>query len=104
MGVIGRLDMAIQLPNTMASWAIVGARRMSVSLTVRPRRRSISVTMRVAISECPVHDPMIVAALACLKEMTKIAMPSRTSGRLIVTKLDHGLDVSFDNRDIVAAS
>ena len=66
--------------------------------------RSIDIGFRqegqhtlVAISECPVLDPMIVAALACLKEMTKIAMPSRTSGRLIVTKLDHGLDVSFDN-------
>ena len=51
----------------------------------------------VDIMECPVLDALIVAALPLLKEMAKIAMPGRTSGRLVVTKLDHGLDVSFDN-------
>ena len=51
----------------------------------------------VDMIECPVLDPMIVAALPVLKDMTTIAMPKRTSGRLVVTKLDHGLDVSFDN-------
>lgn len=51
----------------------------------------------VDMLECPVLDPMIVAAIPVLKEMAKIAMPGRTSGRLVVTKLDHGLDVSFDN-------
>ena len=51
----------------------------------------------VDMIECPVLDPMIVAALPLLKDMARIAMPSRTSGRLVVTKLDHGLDVSFDN-------
>jgi 23S rRNA (uracil1939-C5)-methyltransferase len=51
----------------------------------------------VEMEECAVLDPLIVAALPVLKDMALIAMPSRTSGRLIVTKLDHGLDVSFDN-------
>jgi 23S rRNA (uracil1939-C5)-methyltransferase len=51
----------------------------------------------VDIIDCPVLDPLIVAALPVLKDMAKIAMPGRTSGRLVVTKLDHGLDVSFDN-------
>ncbi len=51
----------------------------------------------VEMEECPVLDPLIVAALPVLKDMALIAMPQRTNGRLIVTKLDHGLDVSFDN-------
>lgn len=51
----------------------------------------------VDIIDCPVLDPLIVAALPLLKDMAKIAMPGRTSGRLVVTKLNHGLDVSFDN-------
>ncbi|MEQ1578630.1 MAG: methyltransferase [Hyphomicrobium sp.] len=51
----------------------------------------------VDMAECPVLDPLIVTALPVLKDMAKIAMPGRTSGRLVVTKLDHGLDVSFDN-------
>jgi 23S rRNA (uracil1939-C5)-methyltransferase len=51
----------------------------------------------VDINECPVLDPVIVAALPVLKDMALIAMPSRSNGRLIITKLDHGLDVSFDN-------
>lgn len=51
----------------------------------------------VDILECPVLDPLIVAALPVIKDMALIAMAPRSSGRLIVTKLDHGLDVSFDN-------
>lgn len=51
----------------------------------------------VNITECQLLDPAIMAALPHLKAMAIIAMPQRSSGRLIVTKLDAGLDVSFDN-------
>ncbi len=51
----------------------------------------------VDMLECAVLDPLIVAAIPNLKQMARIAMPDRKSGRLVVTKLDAGLDVSFDN-------
>ncbi len=51
----------------------------------------------VDIAECLLLDPAIMAAIPHLKAMAKIAMPEKTSGRLIVTKLDTGLDVAFDN-------
>lgn len=51
----------------------------------------------VPMSECPVLDARIVAALPALKEMARFAMPEAESGRLIVTMTDHGLDVAFDN-------
>ncbi len=51
----------------------------------------------VAITECLLLEPAIMAAIPHLKEMAKIAMPDKSSGRLIVTKLDAGLDVAFDN-------
>ncbi len=51
----------------------------------------------VDITECLLLDQTIMAAIPHLKAMAKIAMPEKTSGRLIVTKLDTGLDVAFDN-------
>ncbi len=48
----------------------------------------------VDIKDCLLLDPAIMAALPQLKAMARIAMPDRTSGRLIVTKLATGLDVS----------
>jgi 23S rRNA (uracil1939-C5)-methyltransferase len=51
----------------------------------------------VDLAECPVLDPSIVAAVPGLRALARIAMPDRVGGRLLVTKLDHGLDVSFDN-------
>jgi 23S rRNA (uracil1939-C5)-methyltransferase len=51
----------------------------------------------VDITDCLLLDPAIMAAFPHLKAMAKIAMPGNSSGRLIVTKLDTGLDVSFDN-------
>lgn len=51
----------------------------------------------VDMSECPVLEPTIVAALGALREMARVAMPGDKSGRLVVTRLDAGLDVSFDN-------
>jgi 23S rRNA (uracil1939-C5)-methyltransferase len=51
----------------------------------------------VDLAECPVLDPRIVAAVPGLRAMAKRVMVDRAGGRLVVTKLDHGLDVSFDN-------
>jgi 23S rRNA (uracil1939-C5)-methyltransferase len=58
----------------------------------------------VDLSECPVLDGAIVAALGALREMAAIAMPADTPGRLVVTRLDAGLDVAFENgiRDLTA--
>lgn len=51
----------------------------------------------VDLAECPVLDPMIVAAVPGLRALARRVMPDRAGGRLVVTRLDHGLDVSFDN-------
>ncbi len=51
----------------------------------------------VDLEECLVLEPAIVAALGALKEIARLVMPEDEGGRLVVTRLDHGLDVSFDN-------
>jgi 23S rRNA (uracil1939-C5)-methyltransferase len=58
----------------------------------------------VDLAECPVLDPLIVAAVPGLRVLALRVMPDRAGGRLVVTKLDHGLDVSFDNgrKDLAA--
>jgi 23S rRNA (uracil1939-C5)-methyltransferase len=51
----------------------------------------------VDIEECLVLEPAIVAALGAMKEIARLVMPDGEGGRLVVTGLDRGLDVSFDN-------
>lgn len=51
----------------------------------------------VDLAECPVLDPLIVAAVPGLRTLARRVMADRTGGRLIVTRLEHGLDVSYDN-------
>lgn len=51
----------------------------------------------VNLMECPVLDPLIVAAVPGLRSLARRVMVDRAGGRLVVTRLDHGLDVSFDN-------
>jgi 23S rRNA (uracil1939-C5)-methyltransferase len=51
----------------------------------------------VDLAECPVLDPLIVSAVPGLRELARRVMVDRAGGRLVVTRLDHGLDVSFDN-------
>ena len=51
----------------------------------------------VDLAECPVLDPLIVQSVGALKAMARIAMRDREGGRLLVTRLDHGLDVAFEN-------
>jgi len=51
----------------------------------------------VDMTECPVLDPLIVAALPALRAIGRKVMDGGAGGRLVVTRLDRGLDVSFDN-------
>jgi len=51
----------------------------------------------VDLAECPVLDPAIAGAIDRLREMAIVAMPEGRGGRLLVTRLDQGLDVAFDN-------
>lgn len=51
----------------------------------------------VDLAECPVLDPLIVSAVPGLRDLARRVMVDRAGGRLVVTRLDHGLDVSFDN-------
>lgn len=51
----------------------------------------------VDMLECPVLSDAIVAGLPTLRALARHAMPAGKSGRLIVTQLDAGLDVAFDN-------
>jgi 23S rRNA (uracil1939-C5)-methyltransferase len=51
----------------------------------------------VDLVECPVLDPLIVSAVPGLRVIAQRVMPDRAGGRLVVTRLDRGLDVSFDN-------
>lgn len=75
--------------------AFLGVERQggAVAIGFREEGRHTLVDM----AECPVLAPEIVAALPRLKEMAEIAMREGEGGRLVVTRLDAGLDVSFDN-------
>ncbi|MCL4766044.1 MAG: class I SAM-dependent RNA methyltransferase [Hyphomicrobiaceae bacterium] len=50
----------------------------------------------VDLAECAVLDPAIVAALPALRGIARLILPADAGGRLIVTRVDDGLDVAFD--------
>ena len=50
----------------------------------------------VDLIECPVLDPLIVEALPVLRELARLALPSGAGGRLIVTRVEDGLDVAIE--------
>lgn len=50
----------------------------------------------VDLAECPVLDPAIVAAFGGLRTLARRTLRDGETGRLLVTKLDHGLDVVVD--------
>lgn len=81
--------------------AYFGVERRGSDVTIGFREEGQHVL--VDLAECPVLDAAIVAAVPGLRALARIAMPDRMGGRLLVTRLDHGLDVSFDNgrRDLV---
>lgn len=51
----------------------------------------------VDLAECPVLDPAIAGAFPALRALARCVMADGAAGRLVVTRLDRGLDVSFDN-------
>ncbi|HRN84445.1 MAG TPA: methyltransferase [Hyphomicrobium sp.] len=50
----------------------------------------------VDLAECPVLEPAIVAAFPALRTLARRVLKEGETGRLVVTRLDHGLDVSLD--------
>ena len=50
----------------------------------------------VDLSECPVLDPAIVAAMPALREMAGQVLAEDSGGRLIVTRVEDGLDVAIE--------
>ena len=52
----------------------------------------------IDVSDCHLLDPDITNILEVLKEISVIVMSDNSSGRIVVTKLDIGLDVDFQNR------
>lgn len=88
----------------MPAVVVGAASRRRAFLGVERRGRDVIIGFReegqhtlVDLAECPVLDPAIVAAVPGLREIAKRVMVDRAGGRLVVTRLDHGLDVSFDN-------
>lgn len=51
----------------------------------------------VDLAECPVLDPAIVEALPVLRALAQMALPVGAGGRLIVTRVEGGLDVAIEN-------
>lgn len=78
--------------------------RRRAFLGVERRGRDVLIGFReegqhtlVDMIECPVLDGAIVRSIPALREMARVAMPADKSGRLVVTRLDAGLDVAFEN-------
>lgn len=54
----------------------------------------------IDLAECVILDARIVAALPQLRELAELVLPQAgAAGRLIVTLLDHGLDVAFETAE-----
>lgn len=51
----------------------------------------------VDLAECPILDPAIVGAMPALRELARMALPADAGGRLIVTRVEGGLDVAIEN-------
>lgn len=52
----------------------------------------------VDLSDCLILDAQITAALPALRELAQAILPFGEGARLLVTRLDHGLDVSFETQ------
>ncbi len=75
--------------------AFLGVERQGAAVTIGFREEGCHTL--VDLAECPVLDPAIVGAIPGLREIARHVMADRAGGRLVVTRLDHGLDVAFDN-------
>lgn len=85
----------LRLPLQTRRRAFLGIERRGADVVIGFREEGQHAL--VNMDECLLLDAAIVAALPHFKAMARIAMPDRTSGRLVVTRLDAGLDVAFDN-------
>ena len=75
--------------------AFFGVERKGAEVTIGFREEGQHTL--VDLRECVVLDASIVAAVPGLREMAQIAMRDREGGRLVVTRVDRGLDVGFEN-------
>ncbi len=94
-GIAADVTPVVRVPLRSRRRAFLGVERRGQNVTIGFREEGRHKL--VAMAECPVLDDTITAALPHLCDMARIAMPDAEGGRLIVTKTDDGLDVSFDN-------
>lgn len=94
-GIDAAIEPLVRVPLATRRRAFLGVERHGTSVTIGFREAGRHAL--VGMTECPVLVPDIVAALGSLADMARLAMPDGEGGRLLVTRLDDGLDVSFDN-------
>lgn len=94
-GIEAQVLPLIAVPSGSRRRAFLGVERDGARVTIGFREEGCHTLVDMA--ECPVLAPEIVAALPRLREMARIAMADRQGGRLLVSLIDHGLDISFDN-------
>lgn len=94
-GIAAVIEPVRQMPERSRRRAFFGIERRGGETLIGFREEGQHTL--VPISDCLLLDPAILAAMPALKAMAGVAMPDRASGRLVVTKLDQGLDVAFDN-------
>jgi len=94
-GIDAAIEPLSRIPLNSRRRAYLGVEREGAEVTIgfREERRHALVDME----ECFVLAPEIVAALPHLADLARVVMPDRSAGRLLVTRLDHGLEVSFEN-------
>ncbi|MGQ0672042.1 MAG: class I SAM-dependent RNA methyltransferase [Hyphomicrobium sp.] len=94
-GIVADVRPLVRVPTASRRRAFFGVERRGREVLIGFREEGEHTLVDMA--ECPVLDPAIVAALPHLRTIARLAMPKEKSGRLVVTKLDTGLDVAFDN-------
>jgi 23S rRNA (uracil1939-C5)-methyltransferase len=94
-GIAADVRPVLRMPLRSRRRAFLGVERQGRDVRIGFREEGQHTLIDLA--ECLLLDPAIMAALDHFKVMARIAMPDKTSGRLIVTKLEAGLDVAFDN-------
>lgn len=92
------LEVSPEPMRSVAAWSRrraffgVARRGETVELGFREERRHALVDLE----ECPVLDPAIVAALPALRGIARLVWPADAGGRLVVTRVEGGLDAAFE--------
>jgi len=98
-------DRGIDFPVSGTVAATAGGRRRAVLAATRAGRHTLlgyhekASHRLVDISECPVLDPVIAAALPGLKSLAAEVLPKKGELRLTVLATTAGLDVAIDKAD-----